>query len=79
MAKYNTRELVDQLLIRGTILGPAPAGGNYAYATGYLSSFIEMLPSTVKLTAKQDKAFREAIQDCITRLVIENTKNGAAQ
>ena len=60
--KYRTNELVEQLLIRG----------NSEYAMGFLCTLIEMLPSTAKLTAKQDKAMREAIEDCITGLKLKN-------
>lgn len=66
--KYKTQELLDQLKIQG----------DYPYAAGYLTSFIEGLSYTLKLTAKQEKILREDIMNHTTAMAIRNEKKGAA-
>ena len=66
MSKYRTQDLVDQLKIQG----------DYPYVAGYLTSLIESLSYTLKLTAKQDKILRETIENHATAMAIRNEKKG---
>lgn len=68
MSKYKTQDLLDQLKIQG----------DYPYAAGYLMSYIEGLTYTLKLTAKQEKIFREDLMKHTQAMAIRNEKRGAA-
>lgn len=53
--KYKTNELAEQLINHG----------GYAFATGYLTTFIENIPFTVKMTAKQEKLLQEYVRQSL--------------